>query len=142
MFRIRWIWSRRTLITTCPLDFYVYTPERRHNTQYDHDTTTTKKSPSDQAAFYQACVAGDVATRQGYHHQHFSETLAILSKHVDSLVIELDELSENSWRRTFRKGDERHPRLPLLLRHNEFVRSTMELVQQNLDGMASRLLER
>lgn len=95
------------------------------------------QSPEEQRAFYQAHVTGDEATKQSYHEQYFSQTLPVLQKHVDYLVNELDELSENSWRRTFRKGDVRHPRLPLLLRHNEFVRTTMELVQEKLDGMDS-----
>lgn len=81
-------------------------------------------------------MAGDEATKQGYHEQHFPQTHSVLQKHVDYLVNELDELSENSWRKSFRKGDDnRHPRLPLLLRHNEFVRTTMELVQEKLDNM-------
>ena len=82
-------------------------------------------------------MAGDEATKQRYHNQYYSQTFATLQKHVDYLVNELDELSENSWRRTFRKGDERHPRLAHLLHHNEFVKTTMELVQKNFDSMAA-----
>ena len=89
-----------------------------------------------QRAFYQAHVTGDEVTKQTYHERYFAETHSKLQKHVDYLVNELDELSENSWKRTFRKGDIRHPRLPLLLRHNEFVRTTMELVQEKLDDMS------
>lgn len=81
---------------------------------------------------------GDEDTKQYYHEQYFAQTLAVLQKHVDYLVNELDDLSESSWRKTFRKDQQnRHPRLPLLLRHNNFVREIFELVQENLDGMAA-----
>jgi len=95
------------------------------------------QSPEERDAFLRAHIAGDEATKQAYHDTNFPRTLAALQKHVDYLVNELDELSENSWRRTFRKGDERHPRLPLLMRHNDFVRGTFERVQEYLDAMGS-----
>ena len=82
-------------------------------------------------------MTGDEAAKQYYHEQYFLQTLAVLRKHVDYLMTELEDLSESSWRKTFRKDRDSHPRLPLLLRHNTFVRDIFELVQQNLDGMAS-----
>lgn len=82
-------------------------------------------------------MSGDEASKQYYHEQYFAQTLAVLRKHVDYLMNELDDLSESSWRKTFRKDNHRHPRLPLILRHNNFVREIFELVQQHLDGMAS-----
>eukprot|EP00568_Trieres_chinensis_P002291 CAMPEP_0183294232 /NCGR_PEP_ID=MMETSP0160_2-20130417/2649_1 /TAXON_ID=2839 ORGANISM="Odontella Sinensis, Strain Grunow 1884" /NCGR_SAMPLE_ID=MMETSP0160_2 /ASSEMBLY_ACC=CAM_ASM_000250 /LENGTH=210 /DNA_ID=CAMNT_0025455513 /DNA_START=146 /DNA_END=778 /DNA_ORIENTATION=- len=91
------------------------------------------KSPEEQNYFYQAHMMGDEALKQQYHEQYFTQTLSALQKHVDYLVIELDELSENTWR----KDNERYPRLPLIMRHNEYVRSIFELVQQNLDNMSS-----
>lgn len=95
------------------------------------------QSSEEQQAFYQAHMVGDEGTKQYYHEQYFPDTLAALRKHVDYLVNELDELSENSWRKTFRKDENRHPRLPIILEHNNFVRDIFELVQQNLDSMAS-----
>ena len=94
-------------------------------------------SLEEQQAFYQAHMSGDEATKQYYHEEYFPQTLAVLQTHVDYLMNELDDLSESSWRKTFRKDQHRHPRLPLILRHNNFVREIFELVQQNLDGMAS-----
>ncbi|KAL7480409.1 hypothetical protein ACHAW6_006099 [Cyclotella cf. meneghiniana] len=90
-------------------------------------------NPDEQSAFYQAHITGDDALKQRYHNQYYPQTLAILSKHVDYLNTELEELSEFSWK----KDINRHPRLPLLLRHNDFVRSTFELVQQNLDPVSA-----
>jgi len=78
-------------------------------------------------------MTGDEVTKQRYHEagDNFVTILSKLQKHVDYLVNELDELSENSWR----KDIERHPRLPLLMRHNEYIRDGFEKVQQNLDNI-------
>lgn len=84
-----------------------------------------------QQAFYDAHIAGDFATKQEYHQHYFSLTLKALQKHVDYFLIELEELSQNSWN----KDVQRHPRLPLIMSHNEFVKNTFERVQQNLDNM-------
>ena len=48
-------------------------------------------------------------------------------------VNELEELSENSWK----KDVSRHPRLPLLMRHNDFVKMKFERVQRQLDHIIS-----
>jgi hypothetical protein len=91
------------------------------------------QNPNEQRVFYQAHITGDEALKQSYHNQYYPQTLAVLRKHVDYLNTELEELSEFSWK----KDINRHPRLPLLLRHNEFVRSIFEVVQQNLDPVSS-----
>ena len=78
-------------------------------------------------------MTGNEASKQQYHEQYSSKTLAALQKHVDYLVNELEELSENNWR----KDLDRHPRFPLLMKHNEFVKQTFEAVQDNLDNMWS-----
>lgn len=78
-------------------------------------------------------MTGDEALKQQYHDQYFATTLKALQQHVDYLVTELEELSENSWR----KDLTRHPRFPLLMKHNQFVKQIFESVQQNLDNMRS-----
>lgn len=86
-----------------------------------------------QQAFYEAHMAGDLALKQQYHQQYFSLTLKALQQHVDYLILELEELCETNWR----KDVKRHPRLPLIMSHNEFVKSMFERVQQNLDTMST-----
>ena len=95
--------------------------------------TKQYQNPEEQQAFYHAHMTGDEGLKQRYHKQYFSQTLKVLQRHVDYLANELEELSENSWR----KDISRHPRLPLIMKHNDFVRNTFELVQQNLDIIAS-----
>ena len=87
----------------------------------------------EQQEFYHAAMAGNEELKQSYHARYFPQTFSVLSKHVNYLVNELDELSESvSWRKDVQK----YPRLPLLKRHNEFVREIFGLVQQNLDVMS------
>jgi len=86
----------------------------------------------EQAAFYQAHCSGDEGTKAGYHQQYFARTLGALRSHVDYVLGELDELA--TWQAT-KLDAGRHPRLPLIVRHNEFVRNTFEMVRQNLNAM-------
>lgn len=87
-----------------------------------------------QQEFYRAYMTGDEDTKRMYKTQTHPQTFATLCKHINYLINELDELSESS---VWRKDIERHPRLPLLMRHNEFVKSTFESVQQQLDQMST-----
>ena len=68
-------------------------------------------------------------TKSRYHERSYPKTLGALRKHVDYLVNELEELSENSWK----KDVSRRPRLPLLMRHNNFVKVKFERVKRQLD---------
>mmetsp|Transcript_12876 Transcript_12876/g.27335 ORF Transcript_12876/g.27335 Transcript_12876/m.27335 type:complete len:465 (+) Transcript_12876:87-1481(+) len=97
-----------------------------------------KISLQEQQAFYQAHMMGDDATKQGYHNQYFSQTFAELQRHVNHILNEVEELGIGLETQVDQGKDrERHPRLPLLMRHNEFVKNTFELVQQNMDTMVS-----
>jgi len=94
-----------------------------------------KVSPDQQQEFYQAHVTGDEASKQGYHDNCFPQTLAALRAHVDFLVEELEELGLGLEIQAGQGEDaERHPRLPLILRHNEFVGKILENVQRHLDN--------
>lgn len=93
-----------------------------------------KVNYDEQQAFYQAHMSGDEATKSNYHSQYFPQTLAALQKHVDYILNELGELGV--WQMTGLNAD-RHPRLPLIMRHNEFVKNTFDLVKQNLNNMSS-----
>jgi hypothetical protein len=61
-------------------------------------------------------------------------TLSALVAHVDRLLDELEELALGL---EIQRGQGRdaalHPRLSLVMRHNEFVRDTLEAIQRNLD---------
>jgi len=78
-----------------------------------------------QQAFYQAHMNGDYETKQAIHNQYFAETSAALRDHVDSFLEKLDSLSAKAEG----KNISDHPRLPLILRHNEFVKETFLAVR-------------
>lgn len=81
--------------------------------------------------FYQAHMSGDLKTKQLFHEQYYSETAAELRKHIDTFLDRLDELSA----KTVGKDVNEHPRLPLILKHNEFVKRTFLAVRARYFGM-------
>lgn len=84
-----------------------------------------------QQGFYQAYMAGDEDTKNSYHQEYFPYTLDALKKHVDDTLRELDELSFKA----SSKDITTHPRVPVILQHNDFVKSTFLKVKTNLDSM-------
>ena len=74
---------------------------------------------------YNAHVEGDYKTKQMLHEQYYPETAKKLLVHVDSFLLQLDELSA----KTTGMDINSHPRLPLILQHNEFVRDTFLAVR-------------
>ena len=97
-------------------------------------TELGKVSLEQQQAFFQAFIQGDEQTKSNYHNQYFPQTLAALQQHVDYILNELDELSV--WQVT-KLDTGNHPRLPLIMKHNDFVKNTFSLVQQSLRNMSS-----
>ena len=89
------------------------------------------QDPDLRQGFYQAYTSGDMDTKNSYHQQYFPYTLEALKKHVDGTLRELDELSF----RASSKDPSTHPRVPLILQHNDFVKSTFLKVKRNLDAM-------
>lgn len=76
-------------------------------------------------ALYKAHLDGDEATKQELHEMYYGETSMKLLEHIDGFLAQLDDLSSKSVGRSV----EEHPRLPLILRHNEFVRNTFLAVR-------------
>jgi hypothetical protein len=86
-------------------------------------------------AFYEAHVNGDSETKNAIHQRYVGQTSKELKSHVDTFLEQLDMLSA----RADEKEWSEHPRLPLILRHNEFVRSTFQNVKSRLDPMVEGL---
>lgn len=81
-----------------------------------------------QQAFYQAHVSGNTSQKQAIHQQWYPQTLQALQNHVDTFLQDLDRLSGQADGRDWNK----HPRLPLIMSHNAFVRETFLKVRANL----------
>lgn len=79
-------------------------------------------------AFYQAHMNGDENTKAMLHEQFRYETLTEIKRHVDTFLESLEALEAKSYGKDLNE----HPRLPLILRHNEFVKFTFQKVQMNL----------
>lgn len=78
--------------------------------------------------FYNAHMAQDYDTKQSFHQRYWPETSAKLLHHINTFLEELDELSTK-----VTIGGivlEEHPRLPLILKHNEFVKKTFLAVRE------------
>lgn len=81
--------------------------------------------------FYQACISGDEATKGQYHDQYWQYTKEQLQKHVDGTLRDLDR-----WSAKANSYDlNTHPRVPLILQHNSFVKETFMRVKSKLDMM-------
>jgi len=95
-----------------------------------------KVSPDEQQSFYQAHTSGDEGTKASYHEQYFAQTYQAIQSHVTYILNEINELGIGIETQMAQGQDaQRHPRLPLIMGHNEFVKMTFDNVQKNLDNM-------
>lgn len=78
------------------------------------------------SAFYQAHMNGDYETKQAMLQEFWPQTSAILLEHIDGFLLQLQELTAKGIGMDLNE----HPRLPLILEHNEFVRDTFLAVRQ------------
>ena len=87
--------------------------------------------PSLQQQFYDAYVSGDEETKQSFHNQYWEYTLQTIREHVDQTLQDLYALSV----RASEKDVVTHPRLPVILKHNEFVTNAFYSVRDQLNQM-------
>ena len=86
----------------------------------------------DRRALMEAHQSDDYETKQALHESCYPYTSQALLDHIEDFIGQLDKLSM--------KGDDRirniddHPRLPLILRHNQFVRETFMTVRNKYFG--------
>jgi len=88
-----------------------------------------------QRQFYQACMNGDLDTKNAIHQQYFHMTSRVIQIHVNSFIAELDSLLEQA----AAKDINEHPRVPLIMEHNEFVKQTFLNVKANIDSMVAQV---
>jgi len=93
-----------------------------------------KSDKNVQQQFYQAHMTGDYDTKRAIHQHYFYQTASALKKHVDTFLKQLDDLSAKG----VGKDLNEHPRLPLILRHNEFVKETFLRVKAQVDPMVAQ----
>ncbi len=95
-----------------------------------------KQLENDKRAFYQAHMSGDEQAKAAIHSRYLKETCSALRLHVDNILAEVADLSV----RTNAFDASKHPRLPLIRKHNEMVDSTFQKVRANLDQITSNAI--
>lgn len=96
----------------------------------------------DVRALMNAHRSGDYSSKLALHERHYPATSAALLEHVDSFIEEIDALIAKA--ETIGVSDpnsvyirNEHPRLPLIHRHNLFVRETFQNVRDRYDPSSS-----
>lgn len=89
-----------------------------------------------QRAFHTAHMKGDLETKNAIHQQFFPKTCRYLQIHVNSFINELDELLTKSATMDVNE----HPRIPIIMQHNAYVKETFMRVKNNLDAMAPSMI--
>ena len=87
-----------------------------------------ESDPAAQQQLYYAHMNGDYATKQAMHEQYYPQTHTALQNHVDSFLLDLEKLQSKG----IGKDVSQHPRLPLIMQHNEFVKETFLKVSSQL----------
>jgi hypothetical protein len=86
-------------------------------------------NPDEQNLLMKAHREGDFDTKLALHEKYYSATSSALLEHVDSIIEEIDKVIEKSDAHPVYIKNE-HPRLPLIHRHNKFVRETFANVRR------------
>ncbi|KAL7463355.1 hypothetical protein ACHAXS_003729 [Conticribra weissflogii] len=86
-----------------------------------------------QQQFYLACINGDEQTKAAYHAQYQGDVYATLKDHVDTFLEDLEDLMFKA----SMKNLDTHPRIPLIMAHNQFVKETFMRVKANIDPIAA-----
>lgn len=86
-----------------------------------------------QEAFYDAHMNDDFNTKGAIHQQFLPKTSILLKTHIDNFLKRLDMLSANAEKMDVNQ----HPRIPVILRHNDYVRQTFLKVKQQVDQIAA-----
>ena len=81
--------------------------------------------------FTLACHNNDEATKETLHSNYFAYTLEALREHVYSIFGDVDQMTMNVQSYDL----ETHPRVPVIVAHNNLVRDTFSMTASLLDSM-------
>ena len=82
--------------------------------------------------FYVACKTSDETTKSNFHQQYFQYTHQALKDHVDSILRDVDQLTAKAQSYDLRT----HPRVPVIVAHNNLVKQTFYQTRALLETMA------
>jgi hypothetical protein len=81
--------------------------------------------------FYEAHMSGDEQTKAQIHDMYRYEVMNEILNHCDTFLELLGRLEEKGYSKSF----DEHPRLPVILQHNELVKQTFLKVKANLEPL-------
>ena len=81
--------------------------------------------------FYVACKTNDEAAKQEIHNQYFQYTLEALREHVYKIVNDVGQLTMQAQSYDLQT----HPRVPVIVAHNNLVRDTFVQTASLLEQM-------
>lgn len=90
----------------------------------------------DKRAFYEAHMSGDESTKATLHQKYLVQTCTALRLHIDNILAEVEALMART--KTF--DSSKHPRLPLIRKHNSLVASTFLKARENVEQISSGFL--
>ena len=89
-----------------------------------------------QREFYTACITNDTQLKSEYHAMYIGQTMMKLKNHVDTFLKDLDDLYDKARAKDVMK----HPRLPLILAHNNYIQSTFMTVKDKIDPIIAQMM--
>lgn len=90
-----------------------------------------KNDPQAAQGLYQAVMNGDEDTKNQFHEQYWEYTKEEMQNHVDGTILALESYAD----RALSYDPATHPRVPVIMKHNAFVKETFLKVKENLDNM-------
>jgi len=87
--------------------------------------------PGQAEQFYVACKMNDAGTKQQYHNNYFQYTLQALKDHVYSILQDVEQLTVKAQSYDLNT----HPRVPVIVAHNNLVRDTFTMTANLLENM-------
>jgi hypothetical protein len=81
--------------------------------------------------FYAACKMNDEGTKKQFHDQYFGYTLQALKDHVYGILRDVEQLTAQAQSYDVRT----HPRVPVIVAHNNLVQQTFSATAQALESM-------
>ena len=81
--------------------------------------------------FYMACINNDEDTKGQYHQEYFAYTLDALKTHVYSIMNDAENLTMKA--QTYDLST--HPRVPVIVAHNQLVSQTFAITAALLEQM-------
>jgi len=83
------------------------------------------------AQFYEACTMNNEDAKQNFHQEYFQYTNQALQEHVGQILYDVDVLTQRAQSLDLNT----HPRVPVIVAHNNLVRETFTKTQMSLQNM-------